>query len=382
MATTTPQTWTSPLAHFSSDLTTIDDCRIANVYSDTDAEYNAIRESVAISDNCHYGKFVVRGADAQDAVNLVVLADVARLAIGRATWTFLLRSDGSLICDAYVLCTGDDYIILTEGASPETVREHLTGAMEEHAASVEDITTTTAIIAIDGPYAWELLKQLVGVRILGLRYLEFIDDQKLGDNDVRIIRSGKTGEFGYQLLMDAKHVTSVWSHLVEGGAELDVAPAGAEVLSLCRMENRFINMHREGADARNPLEINCRVMIDEEKDEFIGYEALEEATQSPLERRVIGIVVEGDASQVPSLGAEVKVEDEVLGRVVNSGFSRQLGKPIALAALDAEVAYVGLTLAVAAGESMLDCKTVSAPFIYNKSLTVRPQEDSYKTRKA
>lgn len=382
MATTTPQTWTSPLAQFSSDLTTVDDCQIANVYSDADTEYNAVRESVAISDNCHYGKFVVRGADAQDAVNLVVMADVARLAIGRATWTFMLRTDGSLICDAYVLCTGDEYAILTEGASPEVVRAHLTDAMEEHAVSIDDITATTAIIALDGPYAWELLKQQVGVRILGLRYLEFIDDQKVGDDDVRVIRSGKTGEFGYQLIMNADHAADVWNHLIEGGAELDIAPAGADILSVCRMENRFINMHREGAEARNPLEINCRVMIDEEKDEYIGSEALEEATESALERRVIGIVVEGDASQVPHLGAEVKVEDEVLGTVVNTGFSRQLGKPIALASLDAEVAYVGLTLSVAAGDSMLECKTVSAPFIFNKSLTVRPQEDSYKTRQA
>ncbi len=381
MATTTRTTWKSPLVNLDSNtIGTIDSCEVVQKFTTTEQEYAAVRESVAISDNCHYGKFRIRGADAQDAVNSVVMVDVARLAIGRAAWTFMLREDGSVLCDVYILCTGDHYTIFSEGTNPENVASQLQAAADDHDCSLEDVTQDVAIIGLDGPYAWELLKEQVGVRILGLRYLEFLDDQTLGDGTVSVIRSGKTGEFGYQLIMPAETAVAVWEHLLDAGKALDIAPAGAETLSVCRMENRFINMHREGAEARNPLEINCRVMVDVEKEAYVGSEALEQAMNEPLERRVIGIVVDGTAEQVPALGAEVTVDGEVVGTIVNAGFSLQLQKPIALASLQADTAYVGLEFNVPIGDATSTCKTVSAPFIFNKSLTVRPQEDSYKNR--
>ena len=197
-------TWNSPLLeHYGVSVKAGDNdgCQCAASFSGLESEYKAVRDSVAISDNCHYGKFRVSGADALDVVNRLVMADIARLAIGRATWTFMLKEDAHQLCDVYVVCAGDEYLVFSEGVAPEVVKAQLEAAAEGHSAKVLDQTVEMALIGLDGPYAWELLKDLVGVRVLGLRYLEFLERQPLGNGDAYVIRAGKTGEFGYQILV-------------------------------------------------------------------------------------------------------------------------------------------------------------------------------------
>ncbi len=376
-------TWNSPLLeHYgvSSQTGSNDGCQCAASFAGLESEYKAVRDSVAISDNCHYGKFRVSGADALDVVNRLVMADIARLAIGRATWTFMLKADGQQLCDVYVVCAGDEYLIFSEGVAPEVVKTQLEAAADGHSAKVQDQTQEMALIGLDGPYAWELLKDLVGVRVLGLRYLEFLEKQPLGNGDAYVIRAGKTGEFGYQILVPSDQAAAVWAKLLDAGKAYDAQYVGYEALTQCRLENRFINMHREGVAASNPLELNCRVMVDREKEDYVGMDALMNAMESAAAKRIVGMVVEGDASQTPALGAEVKANDQVFGRIVNAGYSPLLGKPVALALLEASVSYAGLDFDVQSKDGAVSAKTVSAPFVFNKSLVIRPQEDSYHSR--
>lgn len=376
-------TWKSPLLNFyGKDFTegVNDGCLCAKNYGDQNAEYQALRHSVTITDNCHYGKFRVEGGSALDCVNKVVMADVSRLAIGRSVWTFMLADDGKIICDVYVVCTGEDYLVFSEGVEPHAVHQLLKESAEAHGAHVEELTSSIGLIGIDGPYSWELLKELVGVRILGLRYLEFLEKQPIGGAEVHVVRAGKSGEFGYQIIVPVEHVQAVWQQLLDTGKQFDVEPAGYDVQSLCRLENRFINIHREAAATKNPLELNCRVMIDQEKEDYNGEEALKQAMEGELEHRIIGLCLDGAEESTPQLDAKVMIGEQSLGRIVNAGFSPILGKPIALALLAADVAYVGLNLTVELASGTTSAKTVSAPFVFNKSMTVRPQEDSYHNR--
>ena len=63
--------------------------------------------------------------------------------------------------------------------------------------------------------------------------------------------------------------------------------------------------------------------------------------------------------------------------VANSALSFVLGKAIAVAFLDTRYAYVGLDYAVRTPGGSVPVRTASAPFVNNRSLSVRPQEDSY-----
>ena len=152
----TSNTWKSPLAdHYSADakLGSNDQCEIAREFAGVEQEYAAVRNSVAFADNCHYGKFRVTGSGALDLMNRVVMADVARLAIGRATWTFMLREDGSTLCDVYVVCAGDEYLLFSEGVTPSEVLAVLSAEASSHMVELTDLTESVALIGIDGPFS-------------------------------------------------------------------------------------------------------------------------------------------------------------------------------------------------------------------------------------
>ena len=366
--------WKSPLLDTSGPASVgeYDGCQTGLKFSDFDTEYKAIREGIAVSDQSHYGKFRITGSGALELLNQTNLPDIARLAIGKAMTSLMLKEDGSVLADVYIISIGDGYLLLTEGAAPSEIAAHL-AAQSIDGAEVENLTEQYSLIGLDGPYSWELLKEQFGVKVLGMRYLEFIESQEFAGATVHVIRAGKTGEFGYLMIVETEHADACWKGLMEAGAAFNIAAVGVEALDVCRMENRFLNLRREGTIATSPLELNCRVLVDHEKEEYLGREAVEALCESGATKRIVGICIEGDQSSMPELGTDVKTEGDKIGSLTNVGFSPALNAIIGLVCLDAEFAYAGMEYTV--GEA--DAKTVSAPFIFNKSLTVRPQEDSY-----
>lgn len=366
--------WKSPLLEMSRPSVTVqhDGCETALAFSDFDTEYKAVREGVAMSDQSHYGKFRLTGSGALELLNQTNLPDIERLAIGKAMTSLMLKEDGSVMADVYIISIGDGYLLLTEGASPSEIAAHLE-SQEIAGAEIEDLTKEYSLIGIDGPYSWEILKEQFGVRVLAMRYLEFIESQEFAGTTVHVIRAGKTGEFGYLMIVEADAADDCWKALLEAGAAFNCSTVGVQTLNLCRMENRFLNLHLEGTIATSPLELNCRVMVDHEKEEYLGRDAIESMCEAGAAKRIVGVRIEGDKESMPELGSEVTAEGNVIGSLANVGYSPALDSIIGLACLDAEFGYAGMDYMV--GEA--NAKTVSAPFIFNKSLTVRPQEDSY-----
>lgn len=348
----------------------------ALAFTDAKTEYDRLRQGVGISDQGHYAKFRVSGSGALDYLNNLNLPDVARLPIGRAMTSFLLGDNGEIVCECYVIAVGDGYMLFTEGTNVDTAYDYLKANVGDHAVSIENITSEVGLIGLDGPFSWELLKEMIGVRILGLRYLEMLENQKIGNTSAHIIRAGKTGEFGYLLIVGAAQVGECWNTLMTAGAKFHIQPVGTATLDLCRLENRFPNMRLEGAKVSNPIELNCRVMFDHEKDDHKGRTALENVMEEGPARRLIGFCV-ASSSKVPNVGDKVVVGGQEIGEVANALFSHGLEQPIGLALVSVDLAYVGLDYEIKSGEETLAASTVSAPFVSNRSMTIRPQEDSY-----
>jgi glycine cleavage system aminomethyltransferase T len=338
-------------------------------------EHRRLRSGIGITDYSYFGKFFLSGPGALEVANRVSLVDVIRLPINKIAPSFMLNADGSVLCESYVVNQGDGYLLLTEGRDAGTVLAVITEERERVAGSVEivDLTESTALIGLDGPFAWELAKELFGMRIVGVRYLDVIPDQHVADVPVTVYRAGKTGEFGYWIRVDAKQAMPLWQRLLEEGKDFDLTPCGTEAVDLCKLENRFVNMEREGAQANNVLELNTRVMVDLEKEDYRGREAVVDGVVC---RRLMGLHIDSGTA-VPEIGAEVQYQGTTIGAVANAGFSYTLRKVIAVALLDEPYAYVGLDYDVKAADATYAARTVSAPFVFNRSLTVRPQEHSY-----
>ena len=135
-------------------------------------------------------------------------------------------------------------------------------------------------------------------------------------------------------------------------------------------------MKREGSAAQNVLELNCRVVVSREKGDYVGREAVEEAMDGGLKRRIVGIRCDESAC-LPEIGASVRYGGEEIGEVVAADRSYGLDNSvIGLAFISLDYAYAGCTYQV---DGVGAVQTVSAPFLLNRSLMIRPQEDSIHT---
>jgi aminomethyltransferase len=295
----------------------------------------------------------------------------------------MLKSNGSVLCEVYVANLRDGYLLLTEGGPPQEILAVLKDEAKKYGGdmTVTDRTREAGLIGLDGPFAWEVLKDLVGAGILGTRYLGILEGESIGNMPVTIFRAGKTGEFGYLLWVQGGNTQQVWDKLLEAGKEYDITPCGMAAIDLCKLENRVVNVNREGRRAQNVLELNCRYMVDRDKDDYTGSEAVKAALATGPDRRLIGVTLEwpgAGSGPEPALSSEIQHEGQAIGILANTAYSPTLGKQIGLVFLKAPFAYVGLDYTLNASDKNCSVRTVSCPFIMNRSISIRPQEDSYK----
>ncbi|SIT43184.1 putative aminomethyltransferase [Paraburkholderia ribeironis] len=359
-----------------------DGCMTAAAYAkDLADEYRCVRERVGLSDFNHYAKIRVSGASAVDLLNHVILSDLVRLPVNQAQATFLLNDDGSPCGEAFIVNCDESYLVLSEGIVPSELVARLSKLAGEQFPGVviSDQTESIGMLGVDGPFSWELLKSFMGIGIIGVRYLEMMSNQALNGIPFTLCRAGKTGEYGYLVMTEIDKVVELWDALMAQGRRFEILPLGFRVLDLCKLENRFGSQHQDGVNVDNVLELNTRVMVSRDKGDYAGRSEIERLLEAGAPRRLIGVTFDEniavDSSDI-KVADTVLCEGEKIGKISSLGYSYTLKRWIALALVDSSYAYVGVDYSV----SGRTARTVSAPFIFNRSLQIRPQEDSYLNR--
>jgi glycine cleavage system T protein (aminomethyltransferase) len=347
-------------------------------YSSKEDEYRHLRCGVGITDWSHLSKVQVTGPDAVDLVNRLVISDVSKIAAGRLTSTYMLDPGGRIFADCYVWNQGNAWLIVSEGPSSQDVLEHIGAAAKlPRRGETWDVTADRAMFGVEGPFAWQLLGELLGKNVLRLRYLDALPRQRLADVNVDILRAGKTGEFGYLVVCPMNAARRVWEALLHAGRDFDAIPCGMDALELCKFENGFINLRHEGARAHSALELNCRALLCRAKTDYIGKEAIEGTLSAGLKRHSVGLSLEDRGVISIHPGAAVEYRGEEIGTIGSADYSFMLGCEIALAFLDREYAYAGCLYDVQTDVGLKAARTVSAPFVFNNSLKVGPEDNFF-----
>jgi glycine cleavage system aminomethyltransferase T len=338
-----------------------------------DPEIYAIRHAVALSDAHHVTPFRMSGPDAFQALEVLCPLEL-HMIDGQMRQMLLLRDDGTPLADLTLCRDDEDFLLLAEGPGSSALMDHLRAHIPaELEVEIEDLTGSHRILSLNGPYAWELLGEIVGPEVAGVPYLTFFRA-----DDWLCFRGGKTGEFGFDLLVPARQADDVRTRLLEAGAAFDLCEAGLEALDQCALENWFFNIRREGQAGLTPLELQLQWRVSYRK-QYVGAEALRRRRQSGLEARTTCVIANGPMRQ----GDQVMRGDRCIGRLLNAGYSPLRGDHVGMALIELPFAHPGIdryTLETDAGR--LPLRTVSPPVIHNRSLVVDPRRHSYRTRAA
>ncbi len=337
-------------------------------FSSFEEEYRAVRGGVGLTDFSHATRFKMP-EDGLDMLERYAAGPVANIRFGRVLHTMAASPEGFVESDLYVANDDEIFFVIGESLIDDTSTLRVFEELKGFEAGLEDISGSTALFGIDGFSAWAVVKDMFGADVLGLPYLS-LEVYGLDGVEIKLIRAGKTSEFGYLLIVPNEAAAAVWKKIEKAGEPHGLRHVGLDAHKALRLDGRFFNIHFEGAKVRDPLALGLQWMIDFERDEFRGCEAILQRRRAGLTKKIIGVVP--GAKDVPlNEGDPILHGDDTVAKVVCAVQSPTLGGPIGLALFDLEYAFSGLNFSSAEGKPI---RTVSMPPFTAKSLTIKLDE--------
>ncbi|MFY4696567.1 glycine cleavage T C-terminal barrel domain-containing protein [Burkholderia glumae] len=298
------------------------------------AEHRACREAVALFDRSALAKLLVKGRDAESALQSRLANDVA-VAPGSIVRSGILNTRGGYESDVVLARLADDRYLLLTGTTQATrdldlLERHLEAGDRRCVAL--DVTGQYALFSLIGPHARALLQR---VSRADLRDAGFAAgtcrEIELGHATVHALRHAIAGAPGWDLLVPVESAVPVHAALVHAGAALGLVQAGEYALESLRIENGQAAWGRELSPSLDPFEAGlaglCKLAM---PIPFTGSAALAARAGLPCRRRVVALRVEG-RPDVTLWGGEAILRDgAAVGLLSSAGFGHTLGLPVAL----------------------------------------------------
>ena len=335
---------------------------------------SSLRTSVALTRCSHVAAASVTGPGRFELLDRVSTRELL-IHDSEILPSLFLDADGTIQADIEICRSSEALLVLAEGMTPD----HLVRFLADHrppgiAAEIGNLSDSRTILALNGPYAWELLSQLAGPGILGQPYLTFFSDDRW-----TCLRSGKTGEVGYSLMLPSERAAEVTDRILDLGARFDITCVEVDELDGGYLENGALCMRARGITAYNPIELQQQWRVSYGK-EFVGASALRARRQGDgSEQHRRSVYLASAAELVPD--SRVFCHQDEVGRILQTAYSAVRRQWVASAMVERRFAYPGLTvLHVDGPDSRADVTTITAPMINNRSLYVNPRLHSYFTR--
>jgi aminomethyltransferase len=346
-------------------------------YSSDLAEHHAVRTAAGLFDLSHMAEFRVGGPGAAGYLDHALAGRLSAIEVGQAKYSLLLAADGGVIDDVVVYRIGVEEFLVVANASNRTAvgaaldeRAESFGAGSSGAGSagegleLTDVSDDTALIAVQGPAAREILARTAGFDAPGygeLRYYRVAPGSFDGE-PLLAARTGYTGEDGFELYIAPARAPALWAAIALAGADLGLVPAGLASRDTLRLEAGMPLYGHELSRETLPVQAGLARVPNLEKPDFVGRDALLEGPgdSAPV---LVGLTAEG--RRAPRAGYLVYASaesSEPIGVVTSGALSPTLGHPIALAYVEPDHAASGTELSVDIRGSRLACRITDRPF--------------------
>ncbi len=328
-------------------------------YSGIVKEHNAVRTAAGLFDVSHMGEFEVRGPEALDCIQFLTTNDASKLVNGQAQYSAMAYPHGTLVDDLLIYKHEDEHFMIVVNAANipkdlEWMRSH-----NRFDATIDDVSENITLLAVQGPKAVEILQPLVKSKLAGIASYHFIGD-RIFNVDAIVSRTGYTGEDGFELYFPAAQSELVWNGILEAGKPFGILPAGLGARNTLRLEARLLLYGNDMDGTTTMLEAGLGWIVQFDKEEFIGREALLKQKQEGLRRRLVGF--EMISREIARDHYPVFINGRESGHVTSGSPSISLKKNIGLAYLPVEHASIGTTFHVSVRSRLSEAQVVRTPF--------------------
>ena len=274
---------------------------VASSYELThEREYHAIRSAAALLDVSPLYKYMIEGRDAERLLDRVVTRNITKCAIGQVVYTPWCNNCGKVLDDGTVSRLDETVFRLT-AAEPNLhwLHQNARGMSVE----IEDVSDSTAALALQGPLSRDILREVTDSDIESLRFFRVMS-AVISGVPVTISRTGYTGDLGYEIWIDATQATQVWDVLMDVGRGFGITPAGILALDVARIEAGLILIDVDYVPARkalvesrksSPYELNLGWTVKLDGNSFVGRHALTREKQTPSGWQLRGLEIQWES---------------------------------------------------------------------------------------
>jgi aminomethyltransferase len=293
------------------------------------AEAKAVRTAAGLFDVSHMGRLEAHGPSACEALDALTPNRVSRLTPGSGHYTVLLNERGGIIDDLILYCQEPNlYPLIVNASNREEDIDWIKSRLPSD-VTLMDRTEDTALLALQGPLAVALMTEAGASEAANLTRFRRAA-MSLFNIPVWAMRTGYTGEDGFEIQCSADVVVSLWNHLLRVAGPERLVPCGLGARDLLRIEAAYpLYGHEIDADC-NPWEANLGWIL-KKTEGFVGSVALARLKET-AKRRLVGLTME--TRSVARQGATVLHNEEPCGVVTSGTFSPNLNASVALALVD------------------------------------------------
>ena len=313
-------------------------CALPDDWGDTQEEQRFANETVALFDKNYRAYFTFSGPDRVRYLNAILTNNIKDLGNGQGVVSLLLNAQGRILAEIETFAEAEKLFCI----SYLMIRERLAEVLEKYII-MDDVTFSDdaekfGTLALEGPRAAEVVKELTGVDLDSLPELGWLDvkvssrtsesataDQTSSDNSgfseraipCRLLRRFAGGEF----IVERAKLEALWDVLLQATRRHGGGPMGYKALSAQRLVQGVPWFGYDFGEKQIPHEAGLESShISYIKGCYTGQEIVERVrSRGQVNRRRVELLFAGEG--VPDNSAELTVDGKAVGYVTRAARS-------------------------------------------------------------
>ena len=333
---------------------------IPTLYDDDEKEYWHLLDHVTLWDVAVERQVEITGSDAARFAQLLTCRDLSSCAVGQCKYAPIIAPNGGIVNDPILLRLGENHFWLSLADSDALL--YCLGVQAFATLDVQLREPDVSPLQVQGPKSKDVIKDLFGEEVAGLRYYRCWQ----GDLDgipVVVSRTGWTAEVGYEIyLRDSSRGPDLWDAVMKAGEPYEIqaiAPSDQR-----RLEAGIFNYGNDMGVEDTPLHVTGMERLVEPSADFIGKEALQRIADEGVDRKLVGVEIGGEPFRMWLEDFwPVRRGGRVVGRLTSASLSFRLKKNIGYAWVPIGLAQPGTELELASPDAPVPATVAPLPFI-------------------
>jgi dimethylglycine dehydrogenase len=316
----------------------------SNAFDIVGEECRKLRQGAGMIDISAFSRYEISGPNAETWLDRLLACKLPSK--GRARLAPMLAPDGRLKGDLTLFNWGDGTWWIMGSYYLRQWHMRWFEDHREEGVAIRDISDTVVGFSISGPNSHKLLSRITKDAV-GSAELPFLGCRTL---DVGLLRckAGRLsvcGELGYEINCAANEHATLRKILLEAGAGLGLAEVGFNAMLALRLEKSFGIWSAEFRQGYTPGMTGLDRFIAFDKPDFIGRAAA--LVEKQKGASTVSVTLEVGAVDAEASGYEpVWSRGRRVGFVTSGGYGHTVGKSLAMALVERELAAPGTELAV------------------------------------